>query len=166
MPNLPGAATAWFETWNRLDREAFFALLAPDFVAKGVMGPGGVDKETLWKLVVAFRETFPDQRWELGAWLACDGDIVVCEVVETGTFTGPWANPEQGTPPTNRSYVSHAAMFFRFDTDGLIVENESWYDSVDWFHQIGVDPNIAAPPGAEPDASAVARRRAWPVQQA
>jgi hypothetical protein len=34
-------------------------------------------------------------------------------------------------------------MFFRFDADGLILENNSWYDSVDWFRQIGVDPNIA-----------------------
>jgi hypothetical protein len=39
-------------------------------------------------------------------------------------------------------------MLFRFDPDGLIVENRTGYDSVDWFHQIGVDPNVGAPPTA------------------
>jgi steroid delta-isomerase-like uncharacterized protein len=147
------AAMEWLASWNRVDREAFFGLLAPDFVAKGVMAPRGVDKETIWNAVVAFRETFPDQKWELGGWIVCDRDIVVCEVLESGTFAGRWPDPERMIPPTNRDYVSAAVMFFRFDADGLVVENQSWYDSVDWFHQIGVDPNVAAPPRELPDAS-------------
>jgi hypothetical protein len=104
-----------------------------------------------------FRKTFPDVRWELGSWLVSDGDIVVCEVVERGTFVGPWANPVRTIAPTKRSYVSDAVMLFRFNPDGLIVENRSWYDSVDWFHQIGVDPNMAAPAGAEPDSLSIVR---------
>lgn len=151
------AAKEWFATWNGLDRDSFFGLLAPDFVAKGVMGPQGVDKETIWDVMVAFRTTFPDQKWELGKWLVSDGDIVVCEVFESGTFKGPWANPARELKPTNRSYLSGAVMFFRFNPDGLIIENQSWYDSVDWFHQIGVDPNLAAPPEAEPDSSSIVK---------
>ena len=103
--------------------------------------------------MVAFRETFPDQKWERGSWLVSDGDIVVCEVIESGTFAGPWPDPARRIAPTNRAYVSSAVMLFRFDPDGRIVENQSWYDSVDWFHQIGVDPNVAAPPGEVPDAA-------------
>jgi steroid delta-isomerase-like uncharacterized protein len=152
------AALAWLDTWNRMDREAFFALLAPDFVASGVMAPRGVDKEVIWDVMVAFRETFPDQRWELGTWLVGDGDIVVCEVIESGTFAGRWADPERDIAPTNRAYASSAVMFFRFDRDGLIVENRSWYDSVDWFHQIGVDPNVAAPADVIPDVTAIVVR--------
>jgi len=136
-----------------MDGDAFFGLLAPGFVAKGVMAPQGVDRETIWNAVVAFRGTFPDQKWELGGWMVCDRDVIVCEVFESGTFAGPWPDPERMIPPTNRAYVSGAVMFFRFDADGLIVENQSWYDSVDWFHQIGVDPNVAAPPKEEPDAA-------------
>ena len=154
------AAREWFASWNRMDRDAFFALLAPDFVAKGAMGPQGVDKETIWNVMVAFRTTFPDQKWELGRWLVGDRDIVVCEVLESGPFTGAWANPDRRIAPTNRSYVVDAVIFFRFNSDGLIVENQSWYDSVDWFHQIGVDPNVASPPDAESDASAVDRASA------
>lgn len=152
------AALEWFASWNRLDRDAFFALLAPDFVAKGVMAPAGLDKDAIWDFMVAFRATFPDQRWEPGAWLVGDGDLVVCEVIESGTFAGPWPDPRRAIAPTHRSYVSRAVMLFRFDADGLIVENESWYDSVDWFHQIGVDPNVAAPPDEAPDPSGILAR--------
>lgn len=143
----------WFASWNRIDREAFFSLLAPDFVAKGVMAPRGVDGDTIWNVMVAFRETFPDQQWEPGAWLVSEGDIVVCQVFESGTFAGRWPDAERAIAPTNRAYRSDAVMFFRFNADGLIVENQSWYDSVDWFHQIGVDPNVAAPPETVADVS-------------
>ncbi len=153
------ATKEWFRSWNTLDRDAFYALLAPDFVGKGVMGPQGVDKETMWKVMVAFRETFPDIKWELGNWLVSDHDIVVCEVFESGTFTGPWANPAREIEPTNRAYLSDAVMFFRFNAEGLIVENQRWYDSVDWFHQIGVDPNVGAPPEAEPDSSSIVKAK-------
>ena len=136
-----------------MDRAAFLALLSPDFVARGVMAPGGVDKDTIWNVMVAFRGTFPDQRWDLGDWLVSDHDLLVCEVIESGTFAGIWPDPKRGIAPTNRSYVSSAVMLFRFDSDGLIVENRTWYDSVDWFHQIGVDPNVGAPPQEVPDVA-------------
>lgn len=149
----------WLASWNRLDRAAFLALLAPDFVASGVMAPQGVDGAAVWDFMVAFRSTFPDQKWERGGWLVSDRDLVVCEVIESGTFAGPWPDPARAISPTNRAYRSGAVMLFRFDADGLIVENESWYDSVDWFHQIGVDPNVAAPPGEVPDVSGVVQGR-------
>lgn len=153
------AAGEWLASWNRIDREAFFALLAPDFVARGVMAPQGVSAAAVWDFMVAFRETFPDQKWELGTWLVSDRDLVVCEFIESGTFSGRWPDPGRAISPTNRAYVSRAVMLFRFNPDGLIVENESWYDSVDWFHQIGVDPNVAAPPDEVPDVSAVVLAR-------
>jgi predicted ester cyclase len=136
------AVMEWLRTWNTVDREAFLALLTPDFVGKGVMAPEGVDSETMWNFMVAFRATFPDIKWELGEWLVCEGDICVCQLFESGTFTGPW--PGLDLQPTNRSYRSEAVMLFRFDAEGLILENKSWYDSVDWFRQIGVDPNAAS----------------------
>lgn len=149
---------AWLHTWNEVDRDGFLALLSPHFTAKGVMAPQGVDGETTWKVMMAFRETFPDIRWELGDWLAVDGDVAVCQLYESGTFTGRWATPGRDIEPTGRSYRSDAVMFFRFDAEGRIVENQSWYDSVDWFHQIGVDPNIGAPPHSEADAVAIGGR--------
>jgi hypothetical protein len=140
----------WLRTWNTVDRDGFFDLLSPRFVGKGVMAPAGVDGETIWQVMVAFRETFPDIRWELGDWLVTQGDIAVCQLFESGTFTGHWADPNRVVEPTGRSYRSEAVMFFRFDSVGKIVENKSWYDSVDWFHQIGVDPNVGAPPDSKP----------------
>jgi predicted ester cyclase len=137
----------WHRTWNEVDRAGFFELLSPRFVGKGVMAPQGIDSEAIWNMMVAFRETFPDIRWELGDWLVVDGDIAVCHLFESGTFTGRWPDADRAIEPTHRSYRSEAVMLFRFDADGLIVENKSWYDSVDWFHQIGVDPNVGAPPG-------------------
>lgn len=114
-------------------------------------------RNEIGNVMVAFRETFPDQQWKPGAWLVSDHDIVVCEVIESGTFAGRWPGLERRIAPTNRAYVSGAVMFFRFNADGLIIENQSRYDSVDWFHQIGVDPNVAAPPGEVPDVSTSCR---------
>ena len=110
------------------------------------MAPRGVDGETMWQVMVAFRGTFPDIKWELGDWLVTDGAIAVCHLFESGTFTGPRPDAARHIAPTGRSYRSEAVMYFRFDDAGRMVENESWYDSVDWFHQIGVDPNLATPP--------------------
>jgi predicted ester cyclase len=138
-----------------MDKQGFLALLAPEFVGRGSMAPQGVDGETIWRVMVAFRETFPDIQWELGRWMVSDGPIVVCQLFESGTFSGPWANRTRPIAPTNRSYISDAVMYFRFDDAGRIVENQSWYDSVDWFHQIGVDPDVASPPGGEPDSASV-----------
>src|SRR5688572_24437898 len=121
----------FLRTWNSLDRDGFFRLLSPDFAGKGVMAPHGVDGETMWQMMVAFRETFPDIRWELGDWLVADGHIAVCHLFESGTFTGPWPDAELHIEPTGRSYRSAAVMYFRFDDAGRMVENESWYDSVD-----------------------------------
>jgi hypothetical protein len=126
------SAREWLRTWNEVDREGFFELLSPHFVGKGVMAPQGVDGEAIWEMMVAFRETFPDIRWELGDWLVEQDDICVCHLFESGTFTGRWADPGRAIEPTRRSYRSEAVMLFRFDAEGLIVENKSWYDSVDW----------------------------------
>jgi ketosteroid isomerase-like protein len=138
----------WLRTWNTVDRDGFLELLSPAFVGKGVMAPEGVDAETMWRMMVEFRGTFPDIAWELGDWMVAEDDICVCQLYESGTFTGPWAAQGRTIEPTGRSYRSEAVMLFRFDGDGRIVENKSWYDSVDWFHQIGVDPNVGAPPTA------------------
>jgi hypothetical protein len=139
----------WLRTWNTVDRDGFFDLLSPRFVGRGVMAPQGVDGEAMWNMMVAFRGTFPDIRWELGDWLVTQGDIAVCHLFESGTFTGRWPDPDRLIEPTSRPYRSEAVMLFRFDADGQIVENQSWYDSVDWFHQIGVDPNVGAPQASE-----------------
>jgi hypothetical protein len=146
----------WIRTWNTVDRDGLFDLLSPRFVGKGVMAPQGIDGEAIWNVMVAFRETFPDIRWEPGDWLVAQGDIAVCHLFESGTFTGRWPDPERVIEPTFRSYRSEAVMLFRFDADGRILENQSWYDSVDWFHQIGVDPNVGAPPDAAPLGEPVA----------
>lgn len=138
------AVKRWMETWNAVDREGFMALLAPNFVGKGVMAPQGLDADTMWNFMLAFRETFPDIRWEMGDWLVSEGDICVCHLFESGTFTGPWPGADERITPTNRAYRSEAVMFFRFDSAGLITENNSWYDSVDWFRQIGVDVSAVA----------------------
>ena len=136
----------WLRTWNTVDEDGFYGLLSADFVGKGVMAPDGVDAETMWQMMLAFRDTFPDIRWELGEWLVVQDRIAVCQLFESGTFCGRW--PNLMIEPTGQSYRSEAVMLFRFDGDGRITENKSWYDSVDWFHQIGVDPNIAAPASA------------------
>jgi SnoaL-like domain len=75
------------------------------------------------------------------------GDTVVCEAMESGTFTGGdgWA-ATLGIEPTGRSYRIPTVLIFRFNEDGLIREYGTVCDRLLWLIQMGVDPSAAIRP--------------------
>jgi hypothetical protein len=76
--------------------------------------------------------------------LVAEDDYVVAEMVETGTWTGPLEFPGQSLPPTNRSYRIPMVEFIRFDSDGLIAEIRTYYDTASLTQQLGLDMNVFA----------------------
>jgi hypothetical protein len=91
-----------------------------------------------------FEISFPDLKEEVVSIVAED-DRVVCEVVETATFTGPLDWPTGAIAPTNRSYTLPFAAFFRVNTQGLIVTQRNYWDTADWIRQVGIDAKLFAP---------------------
>ena len=78
-----------------------------------------------------FDKSVPDLKEEVIS-ITAEEDRVVCEVIETATFTGPMELPAGGIAPTNRSYKLPIGSFFRINAQGLIVEQRSYWDTADW----------------------------------
>jgi predicted ester cyclase len=91
-----------------------------------------------------FDKALPNLKEELVSIIAED-DRVVCEVVETATFSGPMEFPTGVIAPTNRSYKLPVASFFRVNSQGLIVEQRTYWDTADWADQMGIDPKLFVP---------------------
>jgi len=60
--------------------------------------------------------------------MVASGDTVAIEVIETATFTKPWALPGITLQPTGKGYSSRNSLFFQVNKDGLI-QNYRQYTS-------------------------------------
>ncbi len=84
----------------------------------------------------AFRRSFPDLRMELKQ-LVAEGDTVVGRFSCSATHLGDW----RGHPPTGRRFENvDEVYFFTFEGDRIA---SFWgiEDTLDRFHQLGLDPN-------------------------
>jgi hypothetical protein len=101
------------------DPKAMYDLLADDFVRLG--------EETLWQPLgkanyVAmsdnFLSAFTDVSWRVVEMLS-DGNRVVLQIVETGTFSRPWVIGNVEVAPNDRPYSIRGAVFMTI-ADGQI----------------------------------------------
>jgi predicted ester cyclase len=91
-----------------------------------------------------FDKALPDLKEEVISIIA-EGDNVSCHVIETASFSGPMELPSGIIEPTKRAYKLPVGAFFRVNTEGLIVEQHTYWDTADWERQIGIDPKLFAP---------------------
>ena len=137
--------TKYWQAWTDHNQADLLALLASDFVSRSSLSQGRpVGKDMIAKGFAMFDTALPDLKEELVSIMA-EGDRVVCEVIETATFTGPMQLGATAIPPTKRSYKIPVGAFFRLDAQGLIVEQRSYWDTADWERQVGIDPKLFAP---------------------
>jgi steroid delta-isomerase-like uncharacterized protein len=134
----------FWRAWNEKDLDAVLALLAPEFQSHSVLRPNlPVDRETFARGFLFFRKMLPDLKEEVVTVVA-DDNVVACEVIETATMTGSLDLPGRSIAPTNRSYRLPLAAFFRIDSQGLITEQRTYWDTFSWSQQIGIDPRLFA----------------------
>jgi steroid delta-isomerase-like uncharacterized protein len=137
--------TNYWRAWSEHNLDNLLALLAPEFISRSSLSQGrAANKDMIAMGFKMFDKALPDLKEELVSILA-DGDRVVCEVIETATFTGPMELPSGIIPPTNKSYKLPVGAFFRVNAMGLIVEQRTYWDTADWERQIGIDPKLFAP---------------------
>jgi steroid delta-isomerase-like uncharacterized protein len=135
----------YWRAWNEHKLDDMLALLAPDFVSRSSLSQGRpVDIDVIARGFKIFDKSLPDLKEEIVSIIA-EGDIVVCQVIETATFTRAMELPTGVIEPTNRSYKLPFGAFFRVNSQGFIAEQRSYWDTADWERQIGIDPKLFAP---------------------
>ncbi len=70
--------------------------------------------ERLVEIVSAWKQAFPDLRFDVEAMVA-EGDMVAARVVYTGTHRGEWKQ----IPPTGKRVEVHEMLFFRFENERI-----------------------------------------------
>jgi ketosteroid isomerase-like protein len=115
---------AFLDAFNKNDLDGGMACLADDFVRLGESTKWEpMSKEIYRDMWARFTFAFPDFKWETSC-MVTSGDTVAIEVIETGTFTDPWAWQGETLRPTGKAYRSRISLFFRVNKDGLIQDSE------------------------------------------
>jgi steroid delta-isomerase-like uncharacterized protein len=134
----------YWRAWSEHKLDNLLVLLAPEFTSRSSLSQGRpVGKDMIAKGFKMFDKALPNLKEELISIIA-EGDRVVCEVVETATFTGLMELPTGVIMPTNKSYRLPVGAFFRVNTQGFITEQRTYWDTADWAQQIGIDPKLFA----------------------
>ena len=135
----------YWRAWTEHNLEHLLALLAPDFVSRSALSQGRpASKDRIAQGFRMFDKALPDLKEEVVGVVVGDW-AVASEVVETATFTGPMELPTGLIAPTNRSYKLPVGSFFRFNSEGLILTQRTYWDTASWAEQVGIDPKLFAP---------------------
>src|SRR5580704_2998769 len=105
--------TNYWRAWSEHNLDNMLALLARDFISRSSLSRGRpVSKDMMTMGFKVFDKSLPDLKEEIVSIVA-EGDSVVCQVIETATFTGSMELPSGVIAPTNRSYKLPVGAFFR-----------------------------------------------------
>ena len=138
--------TKYWEAYSKHDQEVILSLLAPDYTLRSPLSGGAATKDMVAGGLKLFEKSFPDLKEEVTS-MVVEGDRVVCEDLETATFTGSLDWPTGTIAPTNKSYKLPFAVFFRVDAQGLIAEQRNYWDTAAWIRQVGIDGKLFEPKG-------------------
>lgn len=87
-------------------------------------------------VVSMMRESFPDVQWKLEEMVA-DERTVAVRWTCSGTFAGP--RPFAGVEPNGRAFSTSVMNFYKFDDDGLIVDDIAATGMLGILQGIGAD---------------------------
>ena len=126
------------DAFNRHDRAAYVALIAPDAVAYDPVYPEPLrGKDAIMRDLDASFAAIPDVHYEILKLLTKDRDGVI-EFRISGTHTGSVEGSSGSIPATNNKVSWTGAEFVRIDSKGLIVEERRYFDSQSLLRQFGL----------------------------
>ena len=126
------------KAWNDHDMDALAQIYAEDAVMYMPGEPEAIrGRKAIIKNQAAFIRAMPDMTMKLKI-IASQGNYVAFEGIVTGTFTGPLTSPEGDIQPTGRSAKIGLAFFAKVNSDGLIEEDKTYFDNLDFFKQLGI----------------------------
>jgi predicted ester cyclase len=131
------AIHSFFEAVNTGNLDALDELLIADLIVHGDdLFPFGRGRESVKKMITAFRTAFPDAIFTVEQIFA-EQDKVVSHVTVSGTHQGEWLS----TAPTGKEITWTASSVTRFD-DGKILEIWGIKDELTMMQQLGLAPLI------------------------
>ncbi len=126
------------KTINSGDPAAVTNLYAMDAVMIQANEPMPVrGHDALLKSYQTMFKAMPDWKVKFSL-IAFHGDTIIFEGTGGGTFTGPMATPEGEVAPTGRKTSLKFAFFAKINADGLIVEDRSYFDNMEYMKQLGL----------------------------
>ena len=136
--SLLAQAEQFFAALNAHDLDEVVAAIAPSANIRTPIGSfTGGEAYREW-ILMHFR-AMPDFTHEIRGIAAESDRSLAFELHATGTMTGPLAMPSGDLPPTGRTIDISASDFWQFE-DGLIVEYHLYFDRLDFFGQLGLNP--------------------------
>ena len=126
------------EALSQQDATAVAALYSEDarYYAPGQSEPLR-GREQIRSDYADFFRAFPDLASELLTVIGA-GDEACGEFLTRGTHTGPLASRVGQIAPTGRTFTHKGACFVKVDAKGLIVEDRTYYDTVEFARQLGL----------------------------
>jgi steroid delta-isomerase-like uncharacterized protein len=128
------------DTTNRHDADGVLAFYASDVVRHDPSdGRPLRSKRELKEHSERFWAAFPDLRIHFLQVLT-SGSLVAAELVVTGTHLAPLKTEGGSIPATHRAFDVRAVRFMRLNPEGLIMEERRYFDTGDFWRQLGVTP--------------------------
>ena len=138
MASMTKLAESVQQAWDNHDVDALVALYAEDAV---MFIPGEAEpcrgRKAIAENQGSYLRAMPDMTIKFST-IVIQGNHIAFEGIFQGTFTGPLASPEGDIPPTGRSVKAGFAFFAKVNADGLIEEDRTYFDNLDFMKQLGL----------------------------
>jgi steroid delta-isomerase-like uncharacterized protein len=123
---------AYYDAFNRGDREAMLALLADDVVHDLNQGPRETGREAFRAFMARMDRSYVEQLRDITVMTDASGTRAAAEYVVHGTYRAD----DEGLPPASgQAYVLPGGAFFEV-RDGRIARVTNYYNLGDWIAQV------------------------------
>jgi steroid delta-isomerase-like uncharacterized protein len=120
------------EAWNSNDANAFKTLTTSDVTRNSNGMRQAKNQDEYIALMQQFHTGFPDFKVRLDSKLLKDGKSYLYWTC-TGTNNGDF----MGNPPTNKKMEIHGFSVWEFNSDGLAIREDAFFDNMDLLSQLG-----------------------------
>ena len=139
--NIPITAQQLAEKLRKAFRSGDPAAIAALYTEDAVLHQASEvaqGREAIKESYAAFLRAFPDGGSEFWNIMSC-GEHFIYEGSWRGTHSGPLATPQGDVPPTGRKVEFSFAFIAKMNSEGLIQEDHSYFDSALMMQQLGLD---------------------------
>lgn len=126
---------AYYEAFNRGDREGMLALLSDDVAHDINQGGREIGKDAFGRFLAHMDRCYRERLTDIVVMTAADGNRAAAEFVVHGTYLAT----DSGLPPARgQTYELPAGTFFAL-RGGLIARVTTRYNLADWSAQVGAE---------------------------
>ena len=120
------------EAWSTNDVEAFKALSVANVIRNSNGSRQASNQSEYAEMMNQFHTGFPDFNVKMDSYFLKDGKSYINWTC-TGTNTGPFMD----NPATGKKIEIHGFSVWAFDSNGLAVQEDSFFDNMDMLSQLG-----------------------------